>query len=310
MNLVKLSALLAAGFLWTGVAVAQENVPDNSQEKKTLEGTADKGGEAGSGQQTTSTGAAPASPPGAEHTQDVNQEMEIRHDQVELKQESWPHHGAFGTFDRAALQRGFKVYEEVCHGCHSAKYLTFRSLGDLGFNEDEVKAIAAKYQVQDGPDDAGDMFERPARASDRIPSPFPNDNAARAANGGALPPDLSLISKARQDGDNYIYSLLTGYADPPPGEEVAPGQYYNTYFPGHKIGMPPPITSDDQVTYDDGTSATVDQMTKDVTQFLSWLAEPKMEERKQTGIKVMLFLAILSVLLYFYMRKVWADVKH
>ncbi|HEX2529750.1 MAG TPA: cytochrome c1 [Geminicoccus sp.] len=307
MTFVKLSAALVAGLLWTGMAVAQENVPANDQEKKTLEGTADKGGEAGSGQQTEMTGAAPASPPGAEHTADVNQELEIRHDTVELKEEDWPHAGVFGTYDRAALQRGFKVYEEVCHGCHAAKYLTFRSLADIGFNEDEVKAIAAKYEVQDGPDDAGDMFQRPARASDRMPAPFPNDNAARAANGGALPPDLSLMAKARQDGDNYLYSLLTGYADPPPGEEVAEGQYYNTYFPGHKIGMPPPL-SPDQVTYDDGTTASVDQMSRDVTQFLSWLAEPKMEERKQTGIKVMLFLLILSVLLYFYMRKVWSDV--
>ena len=308
MTLVKLSAALVAGLLWTGMAVAQENAPANDTEKKTLEGTADKSGEAGSGQQTSGTGAAPASPPGAEHTTDVNQEMEIRHDQVELKEEAWPHAGFFGTYDRAALQRGFKVYEEVCHGCHSAKYLSFRSLADLGFNEDEVKAIAAKYQVQDGPDDSGEMFERAARPSDVIPPPFPNANAARAANGGALPPDLSLISKAREDGDNYIYSVLTGYADPPAGEELAPGQYYNTYFPGHKIGMPPPLSAEGQVTYDDGTTASVDQMSHDVTQFLAWLAEPKMEQRKQTGVKVMLFLIILSVLLYFYKRKVWADV--
>ncbi len=226
---------------------------------------------------------------------------------LEPKDVSWPHSGFFGTFDRAALQRGFKVYQEVCHSCHAAKYLTFRSLGDLGFNEDEVKAIAAQYTVMDGPNDEGEMFERPARPSDVMPPPFPNPAAARAANGGALPPDLSLMAKARHEGDSYIFSLLTGYEDPPAGEEVAPGQYYNPYFPGHKIGMPPPLNPD-QVTYDDGTSASVDQMAGDVSQFLSWLAEPKMEQRKQTGIKVVLFLVILSVLLYFYKRKVWADV--
>jgi ubiquinol-cytochrome c reductase cytochrome c1 subunit len=224
------------------------------------------------------------------------------------KQIDWPHDGFFGTFDRAALQRGFKVYQEVCHGCHAAKYLAFRSLADLGFNEDEVKALAAAYTVTDGPDENGEMFERPARPSDIMPSPFPNPQAARAANGGAYPPDLSLMSKARHDGDNYIFSLLTGYEDPPAEVgELAPGQYYNHYFPGHRIGMPPPLMPD-QVTFDDGTSATVEQMASDVTQFLSWLAEPKMEERKQTGIKVMLFLIVLTVLLYLYKRKVWADV--
>ena len=229
---------------------------------------------------------------------------------AELMDHPWPHSGFLGTFDRAALQRGFKVFQQVCHNCHSTKYLTFRSLGALGFNEDEVKAIAAQYQVTDGPDDSGEMFERPARPSDVIPAPFANPAAARAANGGALPPDLSLIEKAREDGDNYVFSLLQGYEDPPPqGVELAAGQYYNKYFPGHKIGMPPPLTPD-LVAYDDGTSATVPQMTSDVVEFLTWLSEPKLEQRKQTGIKVMLFLIILSVLLYLYKRKVWADVAH
>ena len=224
-----------------------------------------------------------------------------------LLEKSWPQSGFFGTFDRSALQRGFKVYQEVCHNCHSVKYLTFRSLGALGFNEDEVKAIAATYQVTDGPDDSGEMFQRPGRPSDVMPAPFPNENAARSANGGALPPDLSLIEKAREGGDNYVYSLLQGYRDPPADVKLATGQYYNIYFPGHKIGMPPPL-SPDQVTYDDGTTASVQQMTSDVAQFLAWLSEPTMEQRKQTGIKVMLFLFILSVILYFYKRKVWADV--
>lgn len=252
MRLLKLSALLVAGLMWTGTAAQAAE--------------------------------------GALAPKDVD----------------WPHEGFFGTFDRAALQRGFKVYQEVCHGCHAAKYLAFRTLTDLGFNEDEVKAIAAQYEVTDGPDESGDMFERPARPSDILPPPFPNANAARAANGGAYPPDLSLITKARGNGDNYLHSLLTGYEEPPEGEELPPGQYYNLYFPGQRIGMPPPLTPD-QVTYDDGTSATVEQMSSDVTQFLAWLAEPKMEERKQTGLKVMLFLLVLSGLLYAYKRKIWSN---
>ena len=289
MSLIKLSALLTAGLLWSGTVLAQEN---NS-------------GESGSGQQTEATGAAPAEAPGAEHTDSAT--AAEPQETPEPKQIAWKHSGFFGTYDRAALQRGFHVYEQVCHACHSAKYLTFRSLAALGFNEDEIKAIAAKYQVTDGPNDAGDMFERPARASDHMPAPFANDNAARASNGGALPPDLSLMAKARHEGDNYNFSILTGYTDPPEGVEVAEGQYWNEYFPGHRIGMPPPLQPD-LVTFDDGTSATVDQMASDVAQFLTWLAEPKMEERKQMGIKVMLFLVILSILLYAYKRKVWADV--
>ncbi|MCL6607425.1 MAG: cytochrome c1 [Geminicoccaceae bacterium] len=224
-----------------------------------------------------------------------------------LLRESWPHQGIFGTYDRRALQRGFQVYKEVCAACHGTKYLAFRNLAALGFSEEEVKAIAAEYTVIDGPNDQGEMFERPARPSDRKPSPYPNEQAARAANNGAYPPDLSLIVKARAGGENYLYSLLVGYEEPPAGVTVPDGMYYNKYFPGHFIAMPP-ILQPDGVTYADGTRATVGQQARDVTQFLAWLAEPKLEERKSTGIKVMLFLIVLTGLLYAYKRRIWADV--
>lgn len=236
-------------------------------------------------------------------------EPQDTHAVAEFMDLSWPHEGIFGTFDRAALQRGFQVYKEVCAACHGAKYLAFRNLTDLGYDEEEIKAIAAGYTMTDGPNDEGEMFERPAIPSDRFPSPFPNEQAAAAANGGKAPPDLSLIVKARVDGEDYLYSLLNGYEPPPPGVEVPEGGHYNKYFPGHVIAMPPPLTAD-AVTYGDGTSATVQQMAADVTQFLTWAAEPKLEERKRTGIKAMLFLIVLTGLLYAWKRKIWADVAH
>lgn len=217
----------------------------------------------------------------------------------------WPQDGPFGHYDRASVQRGFQVFTQVCAACHAAKYFTFRTLEGVGYNEDQIKAIAASFTVTDGPNDAGEMFERPGRPSDHKPKPFANEQQARAANGGAYPLDLSLITKAREDGDNYVYSILIGYEDPPAGFTVPTGMNYNKYFPGHLIGMPPPL-NDDQVAYTDGTKATRAQMAMDVTQFLAWLAEPKMEERKQTGIKVIIFLVILTGLLYAYKRKVWA----
>jgi ubiquinol-cytochrome c reductase cytochrome c1 subunit len=228
---------------------------------------------------------------------------------VHLKEMSWPSDGLFGSFDRAAVQRGFQVYREVCAACHGARYIAFRTLADIGYSEDDIKAIAAEYTVVDGPDDQGEMIERPGIPSDRIPSPYPNEQAAAAANGGKAPPDLSLLSKARAGGQDYIYSLLTGYEDPPEGVEVPAGGYYNAYFPGHIIAMPPPL-SDDQVTYADGTPATVAQMSSDVAQFMAWMAEPKLEARKQTGLKVMLFLVVLTGLTFAMKRKVWADVPH
>jgi ubiquinol-cytochrome c reductase cytochrome c1 subunit len=222
-------------------------------------------------------------------------------------QRSWSFEGFFGTFDRSAAQRGLQVYREVCQTCHGLRYVAFRNLQALGFTEEEVSAIAAEYQVTDGPNDEGEMFERAAVPADQFPSPYPNDEAARFANGGALPPDLSLITKARADGTNYVYSLLQGYEEPPPGEEGLEGLNYNAYFPNHWIAMPPPLF-DDGVTYADGSTASVEQMASDVATFLTWTAEPHLEARKQTGLKVLLFLIILTGLLYATKRKIWAAV--
>lgn len=224
--------------------------------------------------------------------------------------QEWSFSGLFGTFDRAAAQRGWQVFEEVCHACHGLKFIAFRNLEILGFTPEQVEAIAAKYEVQAGPNDEGEMFMAPAKPSDHIPSPFPNDQAARFANNGALPPDLSLIIEARVGGPDYVYSILTHYQDPPPeGFALNPGMYYNQYFPGHQIGMPPPL-SDDRVTYLDGTPATVSQMAHDVVTFLTWAAEPNMEERKQMGMKALLFLIVLTGFLYALKRQVWSDVEH
>lgn len=226
--------------------------------------------------------------------------------QAALLSRPWSFEGFFGTFDRSAAQRGLQVYREVCSTCHGLKYVAFRNLEALGFSQDEVAAIAAAYQIPDGPNDEGEMYERPGRASDHFPSPFPNDAAARLANGGALPPDLSLITKARADGSNYLYSLLQGYQDPPPGVEELEGSYYNLYFPNHWIAMPPPLF-DDGVEYADGSSATIEQMSSDVSMFLTWAGEPTLEARKQTGLKALLFLVILTGLFYATKRKVWAS---
>lgn len=227
-------------------------------------------------------------------------------DAISYPSQSWSFSGFFGTFDRASLQRGFQVYKDVCASCHSLKLMAYRNLSALGFTEEEVKAIAAQMVVKDGPNDQGDMFERPGRPSDKFVAPFANDQAARAANGGALPPDLSLMIKARPGGADYVNALMTGYANAPDGFELLDGQYYNKYFAGHKIAMPPPL-ADEQVTYADGTPATVAQMSLDVAHFLAWTAEPELEARKKLGLKVMLFLSILTLLLYGVKRKVWAD---
>lgn len=218
----------------------------------------------------------------------------------------WPEQGPLGTYDRAALQRGFQVYKQVCSNCHSMKLLSYRDLAQLGFSPAEVKAIAAGYQVTDGPNDQGQMFQRPARPSDHFVSPFANDQAARAALGGALPPDLSLIIKARAGHEDYVYSILTGFGQTPPaGETIMQGMNYNPYFPGHQIAMPPPLT-DNAVTYADGTPATLDQEAKDVVQFLAWASEPSLEVRHQTGIKVLLFLFVFAGIMYGVKRKVWS----
>jgi ubiquinol-cytochrome c reductase cytochrome c1 subunit len=218
----------------------------------------------------------------------------------------WPHEGLFGTFDRAAAQRGFQVYREVCSTCHSLTHVAYRNLMELGFSEDQVRALAAEYTVPGGPDDTGEIVERAALPSDPIPPPYPNEQAARAANGGALPPDLSLITKARAGGSDYVYSVLVGYEEPPANAAGGlEGTYYNAYFAGHWIAMPPPL-QEGLAQYADGTEATVPQMAADVTTFLTWAGEPTLEQRKQTGLKAMLFLIVFTGLCYATMRKVWA----
>ena len=219
----------------------------------------------------------------------------------------WSFSGMFGTFDRAAQQRGFQVYKEVCAACHAVNLLSYRHLRGIGYQEDDVKAIAAQAKVMDGPNDAGEMFERAGRPSDKFARPFPNENAARSANNGAYPVDLSLVVKARVGGANYIYALLTGYGTAPADVKIADGMSYNAYFPGRQIAMPPPLNADG-VTYQDATKATIEQQARDVTTFLAWAAEPELEARKQMGLKVLLFLIVLTGILYAAKRKVWAGI--
>jgi ubiquinol-cytochrome c reductase cytochrome c1 subunit len=222
--------------------------------------------------------------------------------------QEWSFNGVFGTYDRAALQRGFQVYKEVCSACHPVKHLYFHDLTEIGYSEDEVKGIAAQYQVTDGPNDSGEMYQRPARPSDPIPGPFPNDQAARAANNGALPPDLSLITKAREGGADYVYALVgLGFKEAPAGFKMNANMNYNEYFPGHQIAMPPPLNPD-QVKFDDGTAATVPQMAHDVAAFLSWAAEPTLDERHRIGFKVILFLIVATGVFYAAKRKIWSRV--
>ena len=226
---------------------------------------------------------------------------------VTLKTRNWSFSGPFGTFDKAAMQRGFQVYNEVCAGCHSMKLIAFRNFADLGYNEAEIKALAAQYEVQDGPNDDGEMFMRPAIPADRMPSPYANDNAARAGNNGALPPDLSLIAKARPNGPNYLFSLLSSYGDAPNDKEVPDGMYYNAAYPGHLIAMPQPLYGDD-VEFSDGAATTIEAVSADLTQFLMWAAEPKMEVRKRIGVAAVFFLSIFVIFSYLAKRRIWADV--
>ena len=228
-------------------------------------------------------------------------------EKIEYPQLNWTFSGILGTFDRASQQRGLQVYKEVCSGCHGMRLLAYRNLKAIGYNDEEVKAFAAENSVNTINDD-GEVIERPARASDKFVSPYPNDKAARAANGGAYPPDLSLIVKARPDGANYLHALLTGYEDAPAEKNVPDGMYYNKYYSGKLIGMPQPLY-EDGVEYADGTKATPNQMAKDVTAFLAWASEPEMEERKRLGISVILFLLLLTTLSYFAMKQIWAPIK-
>ena len=223
----------------------------------------------------------------------------------------WSFKGFFGTFDRASLQRGYQVYSEVCSACHSMKYLSYRNLAEPGgpeFSEAQAKAIAASFEVTDGPNSDGEMFTRPGKLSDKFVMPYDNVKAAQAANGGAYPPDMSVLVKARGGGVDYIYSLLQGYEEAPSNVSLDDGVYYNKYMYGNKIRMAAPL-SDGLVEYGDGTNATVEQMSKDVTTFLMWSAEPHLESRHQMGFKGIVYLIILSVLVYFSMKRIWSRVE-
>ena len=245
--------------------------------------------------------------------------------QKPAKEVDFSFEGPFGTFDKGQLQRGYKVYKEVCASCHALQYVHFRNLADPGgpgFTRAQAQALAATFTMRDGPGEDGEMFDRPGVAADRMPSPFPNEQAARVANGGALPPDLSLITKSRAGwygtfnqlfnnigGPEYVYSVLTGYEEPSEEmkKEQPEGAYYNPYFAnGHWIKMPPPLSAE-QVTFDDGAPNTVDAMAKDVSAFLAWAAEPKLEERKSLGFMTLIYLAVLALLLYLVKKKIWAD---
>ena len=229
----------------------------------------------------------------------------------QLLTSDWSFKGYFGKFDRAALQRGYQVYTEVCASCHSMKYLSYRNLAEKGgpeFSEEQAKAIAANFEVTDGPNEDGDMFERPAKLSDKFVQPYRNVKEATASNGGAYPPDMSVLVKARSGGADYIYSVLLGYEDPPSGVTLDDGVYYNKYMYGNNIKMPKPLM-DGQVEYNDGTEATEQQMAKDVVTFLAWSAEPHLEARHKIGFRAIIYLIIITILVYFSMKKIWSRVE-
>ncbi len=236
---------------------------------------------------------------------------EVRSEEkTKLLEVDWSFKGITGKFDRSSLQRGYQVYTEVCASCHSMNLVSYRNLGEPGgpeFSVDQVKAIAANFEVEDGPNADGEMFTRPGRPSDKFVSPYPNVQAATAANGGAYPPDMSVLVKARKGGSDYIYSVLMGYEDPPAGFELEDGVYYNKYMDGKKIKMSNPL-SEGIVTYSDGTVATEAQMAKDVTTFLTWTAEPHLETRHKMGVKVLIFLTIFSFLVYLSMKRIWSRI--
>ena len=237
-----------------------------------------------------------------------SKESQSASDKVELIKQNWPHSGIFGRFDKSSLQRGFLVYKEVCASCHGLKHVSYRDLVGIGLTKDEIKSIAGEYELLDGPNDEGEMFEREAKPSDKFVNPYENDNQARAANNGSYPPDLSLIVKARAGGADYLYSLLNGYKEFPDDFEASEGMYYNEYYPGKQIAMPSPIM-DDIVEYNDGTDATHVQIARDVTSFLAWAAEPELEERKSLGVKTLFFLILLTIMLLGVKRKIWKDVN-
>jgi len=225
-----------------------------------------------------------------------------------IPQYARPHDGVFASYDHAAIRRGHQVYTQVCAACHSINLVCYRNLVGVAYTEDEAKALAEEIEIEDGPDDTGEMFDRPGKLSDRIPGPYANEEGARFVNNGAYPPDLSLITKARHDGQNYVFALLLGYREPPAGVEVREGLHYNPYFPGGAIAMPKMLV-DGGVEYDDGTPATETQMAKDVTTFLAWAAEPEMDDRKLMGAKWMFAMALVAVQAVYYKRWAWSSLK-
>jgi ubiquinol-cytochrome c reductase cytochrome c1 subunit len=232
-------------------------------------------------------------------------------EKTHLLKVDWSFKGLFGKFDRGSLQRGYQVYTEVCASCHSMKYVSYRNLSEKGgpeFSIEQVKAIASSFEVTDGPNSDGEMFTRPAKLSDKFIKPYENVKAAQAANGGAYPPDMSVLAKARSGGVDYIYSVLLGYEDPPIDLTLDDGVYYNKYMYGNKIKMSEPL-SDGLVEYSDGTIASKEQMAKDVTTFLMWTAEPHLEARHKMGFKAILYLIILTILVYFSMKKIWSRIE-
>ena len=235
----------------------------------------------------------------------------ISAEKVEYLKTDWTFKGLFGKFDRASLQRGYQVYTEVCAACHSMKYLSYRNLSEKGgpeFSIAQAKAIAASFEVTDGPNSDGEMFNRPGKLSDKFVMPYENVKAAEAANGGAYPPDMSVLVKARGGGVDYIYSLLQGYEEAPSGMILDEGVHYNKYMYGNKIKRSAPL-SDGIIEYSDGTNASVEQMSKDVTTFLMWAAEPSLEARHQMGFKAIVYLIILTILVYFSMKRIWSRVE-
>ena len=225
----------------------------------------------------------------------------------DLPKHNWSFKGLTGTFDKSAVQRGFKVYREVCSGCHSMSLLYYRDLIDIGFSDEEVKAITAEYTVIDGPNEEGEMFERPAKPSDRFVPPFSNEQEARISNNGSYPPDLSVITKAKKHGPDYIFNLLLGYTEPPVDFELGEGMYYNKWKEGHQISMAQPL-DEGYVDYDDGTENNLPQLAEDITTFLVWSAEPELEERKKLGIKVILFFIVLGSIVFIVKNRLWREI--
>ena len=227
---------------------------------------------------------------------------------MSLKKQNWSFEGIFGRYDNSTLQRGLQIYQEVCSACHGMKRLRFRELRDLGFTNDQIKQYAKTFEILDGPNELGEMFIRPGEPSDTFVSPYKNKEEAKASFGGSYPPDLSLLTKAIKNGPDYIYSLLTGYEDPPKEFKLTDGLYYNPYYEGKVIAMPPPLY-DNAIEYIDGTNASLDQLSYDIVHFLNWAAEPKLQQRKSLGLKVLLFLIVLTLLLYVTMKEIWSRIE-